>query len=418
LPPHNSWELQLGLKMAGLTAVFVWLLPTVLGAALSLPVDLHLKRTVDSGLANIHVVYSRPIYAEITFTHGRCNAQTPGEAHHLVAHTKSCEHDRLLWKVPEDAPSGYCLSAWEGQTLIGRSDPVSIRPSPKTTRRRLRKRQEDFSIAMDNSSGIDAEGPWFDGVALLKDKEISAVNVKEAKSREIAIVGAGMAGLMTWLALNESGMSNLTLIEAAQRLGGRVHTAYFGDPSDRQYQEMGPMRFPLSYTSAGTNETIQIQDHRIVFQLAAEVNNLNKNNTNFTVNFIKWYQRSQNGLYYIDGARKPNGQVPTLAEVAANSSLAGPASDEPVDPKMDQLNAALSAIDGPKGSFLDEIAKNVYQAHKTFLDTGLDGRGGDDFSEFAYVHNALGYALNETFVGLGGAGTESFWDSEYPSCCF
>ena len=45
-------------------------------------------------------------------------------------------------------------------------------------------------------------------------------------------------------------MTNLTIIEASQRLGGRVHTAYFGDPSERQYQEMGPMRFPLSVTYA------------------------------------------------------------------------------------------------------------------------------------------------------------------------
>jgi hypothetical protein len=75
---------------------------------------------------------------------------------------------------------------------------------------------------------------------------------------------------MTWLALNESGMSKLSIVEAAQRLGGRVHTAYFGDRSERQYQEMGPMRFPLSYTSSETNETVQINDHRIVFQLAGK----------------------------------------------------------------------------------------------------------------------------------------------------
>lgn len=198
------------------------LLPCVIAASASLPVHLHLKREVDSGLANVHVAYDKPMHSEVTFTYGPCRAQTPGETHHLVGRSKSCDHDRLLWKVPEYAPSGYYLSAWEGQTLVGRSASVSIAPSPKTTRRRLRKRQEDFSIAMDNSSGIDAEGPWFDGVTLLKDKEISVVNVREAKSKEVAIVGAGMAGLMTWLALNESGMTNLSLIEAAQRLGGRV----------------------------------------------------------------------------------------------------------------------------------------------------------------------------------------------------
>ena len=34
---------------------------------------------------------------------------------------------------------------------------------------------------MTNASGIDAQGPWFDGVEMLKEQEISAVNVKDAK---------------------------------------------------------------------------------------------------------------------------------------------------------------------------------------------------------------------------------------------
>ncbi|EXJ64231.1 hypothetical protein A1O7_00567 [Cladophialophora yegresii CBS 114405] len=403
--------------MAGRVLFAALLLPCVLAASASLPVHLHLKRTVDSGLANVHVSFDKPISFEVTYTYGPCDAQTPGQAHHLVARSKSRDHDRLLWKVPEYAPTGHCLSAWDGQSLVGRSAPVSISASAKTTRRRLKKRQQDFSIAMDNSSGIDAEGPWFDGVALLQNSEISAVNVRVAKSKEVAIVGAGMAGLMTWLALNQSGMTNLSLIEAAQRLGGRVHTAYFGDPSDRQYQEMGPMRFPLSYTSSETNETVQIQDHRIVFQLAAEVNNLNKNNTNFTVDFIKWYQSSPNGLYYVNGARKPNGQVPTLSEVSANASLLGPQDSGPDDPILEEVNTDINAVYN-NATFLEQMARNIYRAHKTFLDQGLNGRGGDDFSEFAYVHNVLGYDLKETFVGIGDSGSESFWDNLYESMYF
>lgn len=39
---------------------------------------------------------------------------------------------------------------------------------------------------MTNASGIDAEGPWFDGVELLKNKEIGAVSVKEAKARSMS----------------------------------------------------------------------------------------------------------------------------------------------------------------------------------------------------------------------------------------
>lgn len=396
-----------------LTAVLFW----SSALAVSLPVNLHVKRVIDSGLANIHVSYDEPIQSEVVVTYGPCKAKGPAEAHHLVGRAEHCNHDRLLWKVPDTAPTGQCLSAWNSKnSLIGRSAPILLAPNVKTTRRRLRKRQADFSVAMDNSSGIDAEGPWFDGVALLKNKQISAVNARAAKSKEIAIVGGGMAGLMTWLALNQSGLTNLSIIEASQRLGGRVHTAYFGDPSDRQYQEMGPMRFPLSITSSETNETLQIQDHRIVFDLAAEVNRLNHNNTNFTVNFIKWYQTSPNGLYYVNGSRLPNGKSPTVSQVRSNASLAGISSVED-DPRLAELNTRIENVMDNE-TFIAQMAKNVYMAHKTFLDTGLGGIGGDDWSEFAYVHNYLKYALNDTFVALGDPGSESFWDNLYESMYF
>jgi monoamine oxidase len=148
----------------------------------------------------------------------------------------------------------------------------------------------------------------------------------------------------------------------------------------------------------------------------AEVNNLNKNNSNFTVEFIKWYQRSPNGLYYVDGARKANGQVPTITEVQANASLV-PTSTQPDDPRLDELSSEMDALNN-NATFLAQMAKNVYMAHKMFLDKGLNGHGGDDFSEFAYVHNVLGYRMNETFVGLGEGGAESFWDNLYEGMYF
>lgn len=227
------------------------LLPTIVAA--SLPIKLEIKRALNSELANIHVTYTALIPSEIIFTYGSCEAQTPGEAHHLIARTSDRRHDRLVWLIPADAASGGCLSAWDQhQNLLGRSKSLSLMPSLRTTRRRLRKRQEEMGIRMDNSSGIDAEGPWFDGGAALTGKELAAVDTAAAKSKEIAIVGAGMAGLMTWLALNESGMTNITIVEAAQRLGGRVHTAYFGDPSERQYQGTWTTTFESSHC---TNRT-------------------------------------------------------------------------------------------------------------------------------------------------------------------
>ena len=84
------------------------------------------------------------------------------------------------------------------------------------------------------------------------------------------------------------GFHDWTIIEASERIGGRVHTAYLNGTSreDYQYQEMGPMRFPVS-VSLG-NETVEIQDHKMVFQLAAKLNEMNGGNTSdYAVNFIK-----------------------------------------------------------------------------------------------------------------------------------
>lgn len=174
---------------------------------------------------------------------------------------------------------------------------------------------------MTNSTGIDTLGPWFDGVALLEGKNLSAIDIAEAKSKEIAIVGAGMAGLMTYLVLHQSGMENIKIIEASQRLGGRVHTEYLsGGPFDYSYQEMGPMRFPNTITVG--NDTLNITDHQLVFQLAEEMNKLNNHASNWSVDFIPWYQSSSNGLYYYDGIKLDTGLPPTVSQVAGNSSLA------------------------------------------------------------------------------------------------
>jgi len=84
------------------------------------------------------------------------------------------------------------------------------------------------------------------------------------------------------------GFHDWTIIEASERIGGRVHTAYLNGTSreDYQYQEMGPMRFPVSVRLG--NETVEIQDHKMVFQLAAKLNEMNGGNTSdYAVNFIK-----------------------------------------------------------------------------------------------------------------------------------
>ncbi|KAL8948747.1 MAG: hypothetical protein Q9183_007658, partial [Haloplaca sp. 2 TL-2023] len=48
------------------------------------------------------------------------------------------------------------------------------------------------------------------------------------------------------------------------------------------------------------------------------------------------------------------------------------------------------------------VAKNVFTAYKSFIDTGLGGLGGDDWSEFAYLHNQLNYSLEATDAVVNG----------------
>lgn len=65
--------------------------------------------------------------------------------------------------------------------------------------------------------------------------------------RRIVIIGAGMAGLTAGLLLHEAG-HDITILEAQNRLGGRVYT-YHGFPG-KLYGEFGAMRFPRQHKLA------------------------------------------------------------------------------------------------------------------------------------------------------------------------
>lgn len=230
---------------------------SAVAVASSLAVKLETRSQLTSRLANIHVSFDVPFEDTVSYTYGSCDSVRHHDAHHVIGHSTDSEDLRLVWIHPEDIKSHGCISAWDSQgSLIGRSEPQRLQ------RRNLKKRGP-FSVQMNNETGIDTWGPWFDGVELLQSKNLSAFDVESAKSKEIAIVGAGMSGLMTYLVLHQAGMTNVSILEASQRLGGRVHTAYLsGGPFDYSYQEMGPMRFPE--TVEYSNQTYNITDHQLV----------------------------------------------------------------------------------------------------------------------------------------------------------
>lgn len=197
----------------------------------------------------------------------------------------------------------------------------------------------------------------------------------------------------------------------------RVHTAYLeGGPSDYQYQEMGPMRFPESIQYAGSNETIPLNDMKLVFQLADIMNQLNEGQSNYTVNFIPWIQESPNGLVYLNGFKQANGLPPTVADIDTSQNST---TQPPVDPTVGNITDAITELSCTP-ELMEAAGRNVFTAYKAFVDTGLGGLGGDDWSEFAYVHDYLKYSLNATDQAInagsfGGAGGNSLWDSMFAS---
>lgn len=223
-----------------------------------------------------------------------------------------------------------------------------------------------------------------------------------------------MSGLMTSHLLESVGVTNYTIIEAAQRFGGRVHTEYFDpDKNKHVYQEMGPMRFPKTMTDPSTNKTLAIRDSYIVFQLAEELNAINRGNDNRTVEFIDWTQSGPGNLQYNGGFKMPSGLPPNNAQLKANTTLAAALAGGE-SPQLQQAEADIGNLTATD-SLRAKVVTNIFQAHHDWIEAGLD-----DFSEFGYLHDRLGYDLDTTdkiTQGALGAAT-SFWDTYYEDTWF
>lgn len=94
----------------------------------------------------------------------------------------------------------------------------------------------------------------------MKSKNNTATTIAKAKNTSIAILGGGMCGLMTSLLLESVGIHNSHFYKSSRRVGGRIRTKYLNNtrPDQYEYQEIAPMRFPVSITYADTNETLEI----------------------------------------------------------------------------------------------------------------------------------------------------------------
>ena len=191
-----------------------------------------------------------------------------------------------------------------------------------------------------------------------------------------------------------------------------------GGPSDHQYQDMGAMRFPETVQYAGTNTTLPVNDMKLVFQLVDMLNQLNKDRPESQVNLIPWIENNSNGLQYFKGYKKSDGLPPTVTEA---KNLTAQSSTDPLVMEAEETAHKLSC--DPK--LMAAAATNVFTAHKDWLDGGLADLGGDDWSEFAYLHNYLKFSTNVTDQALVAAAAlngdssmstisgDSFWDDMY-----
>ncbi|KAJ5432595.1 uncharacterized protein N7458_011751 [Penicillium daleae] len=359
--------------------------------------------TADS-LHNIHVEFlDESFEGHLKLVYGDCGMESPIYGHHDIGSIfvkREAKPDRFVWVTPADAPHAHCLHAFSESTLLGRSSPVSV-TSP------IVKRESIADVA-------DAMGPWFDGVAYMKSKKNSQSFVAKAKDTSVAILGGGMSGLMTSHLLESVGIHNWHIFESSERVGGRIRTKYLNNtrPDQYQYQEMGPMRFPVSITYTDTNETLEIMDHRMVFQLAGVLNKMNTDRPDLQVNFIPWVQSSPNVPASTGGNRLPDGRIPTAAQVAANSSLVYTAASSNATAVADAEAAYENYTTLDDRATIRAIATNMYQAHKKAVEDGMF-----HWSEAGYLRYAMGYNANITDY-VAGTTDSPIWGDFYDDVYF
>jgi monoamine oxidase len=162
-------------------------------------------------------------------------------------------------------------------------------------------------------------------------------------------------------------------LEASDRIGGRIYTSYLNgtQPGEYQYQEMGPMRFPVKIKRG--NETYPIKDHQMVFQLADALNKRNGNASDLAVNFIKWIENSPN---------TPKSRVNKTALYSNNTAAVA---------AKEAFAEWVGLDDNNIGKTSKEFSDNIFKAHKKAIQNGHL-----DWSEAQYIHHKLNVNLNLT----------------------
>lgn len=242
---------------------------------------------------------------------------------------------------------------------------------------------------------FDALGAWYDGVA-----SVISTSIAPKPNVTIAIVGAGISGLAIALMLDSVGVHNWEILEASDRIGGRFRTKFF--EGTEEWVEMGPMRLPYSITYKSDNTTHEYTDHRLTFQLAEWLNELNNHDSELEVRFIPWVQHHPNELLARGTKRHPDGRIPTRAEIAANATLG----------TVQRLDSAdYNATKAKMNSILKDektirsIQKDVWRTHGKVMSAGFD-----DHSEQSMMRNVFKASDDVTDAITTASDYDVFWD--------
>lgn len=205
--------------------------------------------------------------------------------------------------------------------------------------------------------------------------------------------------------LESVGIHNWKIIESSNRVGGRIRTTYLNGtgPAAHQYHELGPMRFPVSVKDSDTNETYQIMDHRMVFQLADVLNEMNAGNDTLQVKFIPWIQSSAN-TPVTTSKRRPDGTWPGKTEVAKDPEYAEVTVYSNAT-AVAEAEDALEEVEGMTSERIKMYAANVFKAHKQAVEEGLF-----DFSEVEYLRYVMKTDLNVTDEVTSTASVSPMWE--------
>lgn len=131
------------------------LLSATLGAVLagvsvlagSLPIELELRRDLNSHLANVHIINKGHVGGTLNFTYGSCTASSEQDIHHTISKSQAIsDESRLVWIIPEGTETDGCISAWSADgALVGRSKPQRLH---KVKRKAPQKRAGEKDIVL------------------------------------------------------------------------------------------------------------------------------------------------------------------------------------------------------------------------------------------------------------------------------